>query len=343
MDFAPRNILVLNSDRLGDAALALPALRALRERFPRARITATVAASAVPLLELAGYTDKVVAVEYAVKGSHVQPFALMNLARVVQALRREKFDLVVDLHGSSQTNLLGYLSGAPQRLYARRADAALSLLANFQPPPEIEDKTKHPAQRYISVLAPLGVRGTSPILRLRTRPEDDRAVAEILRKAKVPEGAPLVGIFPGANDAGARWPLERFHELADHLERNDSVRSLVLLGPQERALTTEARRVFGSTSHILDALTLPQLASLSARLAAFASNAAAPAAIAALVGTPVVALLNSSLSKQLWLPVGTHHRIVRASQITNITVEHVYTATRAALTQERASTLFASG
>ncbi len=342
MNFVPRNILVLGSDSLRNAALALPALRALRERFPQARITATTAESAAPVLELAGYTDKILTVEYAVKRGHVQPFALVSLARVVQDLRREKFDLAIDFHGSSQTNLLGYLSGAPQRLYARQAKGALPFLANFSPPPEIEDKTKHPTQRYLKLLTSLGVRDASPSLRLRTRTEDDRHVAEILRKLKLPEGAPLVGIFPGGDEAEARWPVERFHELAERLERNDGVRTIVFLGPQERVLAAETRRAFKGASAVLDGLTLPQLASVSARLAAFVSNAAAPAAIAALVGTPVVALLNSSVSKQLWLPTGTHHRIVRASHITNITVDHAYTATRAALTQERASSLFAS-
>src|SRR3712207_8417698 len=50
--FDPRNILVINFGQLGDVVLSLPALGAVRARFPRARITVAVGRPAVEVVEL---------------------------------------------------------------------------------------------------------------------------------------------------------------------------------------------------------------------------------------------------------------------------------------------------
>src|SRR6185295_18798577 len=103
----------------------------------------------------------------------------------------------------------------------------------------------------------------------KTRPLDDATLERILVKAKADSGAPLVGLFPGAGHASRRWPLEQFASLADFLIRNDQVRVLVFLGPEEDAIVSDIRRQFPASSIILDRLTIPQLAAAQARLAAF--------------------------------------------------------------------------
>ena len=42
MAFDPRNILVIDFGQLGDVVMSLPALRAIRERFPQSQITIAV-------------------------------------------------------------------------------------------------------------------------------------------------------------------------------------------------------------------------------------------------------------------------------------------------------------
>ena len=255
-------------------------------------------------------------------------------------VRRRKFDFVIDLHSLSETNLLGFLSGARQRLYARRPTRSLDYLANFQPPPPVEDRKKHAIDRYLDVLAPLGVGEVSRVPRLPVRDEDSRAVVEILRKAKAATDAPLVGIFPGAGHPSRRWPIENFAELAWRLERNDSVRTVIFAGPEERRLVRDARSKFPPSAVVLDRLTVQQLAAAAARLSVFVSNDTGPMHIAAAVGTPVVILMQHHPMFNCYIPPGERHRVVAATAIEAITVELAYTAARAAFTTERASSLF---
>jgi ADP-heptose:LPS heptosyltransferase len=239
--------------------------------------------------------------------------------------------------------LLGFFSGAPKRLYSRRPPRSLDFLSNFQPRPPVEEdhRKRHLIDRYLDVLQPLGVSNAEREPRLRTRPRDDAAVEALLRKAKAESRTPLVGLFPGAGNPTRCWPLEKFAELADYLTRNDGVRVLLFLGPEEASMAKKIRDLFPAGTVILDKLTVPQLAAAQARLAVFISNDTGPMHIAAAVGTPVVVLLHQRAPSS-YLPLGERHRFISQRVITDIPVEEVYTVARSVLSSSRAETLFAS-
>jgi len=348
----PRNILVIDFGQLGDVILSLPALAAVRHRFPRARVTVAVGGAAAAVVEMAGVADEALSVDRVALRDGPKHLSVWQIGKLVMEVRRRKFDFCIDLHSLSETNLLGFLSGAGRRLYARRPGRSLDYLSNFKPPPPAEDRSKHAIDRYLEVLAPLGVGEVSRVPRLAVREEDGRAVEELLRKAQAGgrvrrkgaseagEGAPLVGIFPGAGHPSRRWPVERFAELAWMLERNDSVRSVIFAGPEERQLVREARPKFPPSALVLDRLTVPQLAAAAQRVSVFVSNDTGPMHIAAAVGTPVVILMQHHPMFNCYIPPGERHRVVAARTIDEIGVELAYTAARSAFTTERASSLF---
>ncbi|HEX8844801.1 MAG TPA: hypothetical protein VF791_09175, partial [Pyrinomonadaceae bacterium] len=151
MSFDPRNILVIDFGQLGDVVLSLPALRAIRERFPQARITVAVGKPGAPVIELSGYADATIVVDRVALRDGWKVLSIFRIGKLVKQVRRERFDFVIDLHSLSETNLLGFFSGAPTRLYARRPGRSLDYLANFRPKPPVEDSrpTKHAIDRYL--------------------------------------------------------------------------------------------------------------------------------------------------------------------------------------------------
>ncbi len=341
MSFDPRNILVIDLGQLGDVVLSLPALHGIRERFPKAAITVAVGKQGAGVVELSGYANSTLVVDRVLRDG-LKLVSLAYIAKLVQRVRRSRFDFVIDLHSLSETNLLGFLSGAPKRLYSRRPTRSLDFLANFHPRPplEVDHRQRHLIDRYLHVLIPLGVKDADRLPHLRTRAADDAAIEKILKQAKADVGTPLVGLLPGAGHHSRRWPLERFAELADFLSRNDHVRILVFQGPEERAFVQDIRRRFPPTTLVLDKLTIPQVAAAQARLAVFVSNDTGPMHIASAVGTPVVLLLDER-APQSYLPQGDRHQIIYSSAIDDVTVEEVYTAARIVLAGNRSATLFA--
>ena len=61
--FDPRNILVIDFGQLGDVVMSLPALRAIRERFPHAKITVAVGKPGKELLSLSSYANEILEVD----------------------------------------------------------------------------------------------------------------------------------------------------------------------------------------------------------------------------------------------------------------------------------------
>jgi ADP-heptose:LPS heptosyltransferase len=338
----PRNILVIDFGQLGDVVLSLPALAAVRSKFPRSKVTVAVGRAAGPVVELAGVADDVLAVDRVGLRDGPKVLSVFRIGKLVQEVRRRRFDFVIDLHSLSETNLLGYLSGAPRRLYARRPGRSIDYLSNFRPQPPVEDRSKHAIERYLDVLAPLGVGEVSRVPRLPAREAEGRAVEELLRKAGAGSDAPLVGMFPGAGHPSRRWPLERFAELAWAFVRNDAVRVALFAGPEERPLVRQMRAAFPPSTVVLDRLTIPQLAAAAARLSVFVSNDTGPMHVAAAVGTPVVILMQHHPMFNCYIPPGERHRVVSAPSIEEITVAQAYEAARAAFHTERAASLFSN-
>src|SRR5712691_6178063 len=186
MSFDPKQILVIDFGQLGDVVMSLPALRAIRERFPDARITVAVGKPGAEVIEMSGCADATISVDRVRLRDGFKPLSILRVFQVVKDVRGCKFDFVIDLHSFSETNLLGFLSGAPKRLYSRRPGRSLDFLANFSPAPPIEqnDPKEHLTDRYLAVLGPLGIRQPSRVPQLVSRPADDREIDRLLRKAK---------------------------------------------------------------------------------------------------------------------------------------------------------------
>ena len=342
MKFDPQNILVIDFGQLGDVVLSMPALAAVRRKFPHARITVAVGRAAGAVVELAGVADETLAVDRVALRDGPKALSIFRIGQLLKDVRRRRFDFVIDLHSLSETNLLGFISGARQRLYARRPTRSLDYLSNFRPQPPVEDRTKHAIDRYLDVLAPLGVGEVSRVPRLPVREADSRAVEELLKKAKAGADAPLVGIFPGAGHPSRCWPLERFAELAWMLVRNDSVRVVLFAGPEERPKVREMKAALPPSTVVLDRLTIPQLAAAAARLSVFISNDTGPMHIAAAVGTPVVILMAQHPMFNCYIPPGERHQVVSGRAINDISVGEAYGAARAAMATERMTSLFST-
>jgi len=340
-DFKPSNILVIDFGQLGDVVMSLPALRAIRTRFPDAQITVAVGKPGGELVKLSGYANDILEVDRVSLRDGPTLISIGRIAKFVASVRKAKFDFVIDLHSYYETNLLGFLSGAPHRLYSRRSNRSLDFLSNFKPQPAKEVETNHLIDRYLDLLKPLGIQNPPRTPTLKTNPAADFAVETLLKKEKAQSGELLVGLFPGAGHPGRIWPLEHFAELADHLVRNDRVRIVVFTGPEERSKVPEMRPQFSQGTIFFDRLTIPQLVSAQARLTIFISNDTGPVHIAAAAGTPVIVIMDRP-DPHSFTPIGDHHRLIFGQSVRNISVAQVYKAAHEVLAMNRTEKLISS-
>src|SRR5437763_835600 len=104
-------ILLVRLRQIGDVVFTTPAIRALRERFPDARLTYVVEPAAAPVVAHNPHLDDVVVAPRA--GGLRGVAADLKLG---VRLRAECYDLAIDFHGGPRASLLTWLSGARERL-----------------------------------------------------------------------------------------------------------------------------------------------------------------------------------------------------------------------------------
>src|SRR5215471_1118948 len=121
----PHRILVLHFGQLGDVVLSLPALAALRARFPGADISVMTGTAAAQVVALSGLASRVIPVDRVALRDGPTLQSLRRIAKLVREVRSERYELVIDLHSLRETNLLGFFSGAPVRLFAKRGGRSL--------------------------------------------------------------------------------------------------------------------------------------------------------------------------------------------------------------------------
>jgi ADP-heptose:LPS heptosyltransferase len=318
-DLSFKNILVIHFGQLGDVVLGLPALCAIRDRFSGARITLLVGKSAAEVTALAAIADDQIVVDRVMLRDGNKVRSVGNILSLVGEVRRRKFDLVIDLHSLSETNLLGFLAGIKVRLYANRESRSLDSLGNFKPKPPREDKSKHAAERYLEVLRPLGINDSALSFTFQPHASDlDLVNARFFSES----GERFVGLFPGAGHPSRCWNIDNFATLAARLA-DDGFRPVVLLGPEEARLKQTVVDTFPRNTIVVDGLTIPQFIAAASRLVVFVTNDTGPMHLAACAGVAIVLLLDER-APTAYLPLTERLAVVRNRTIDLISVDDVY-------------------
>lgn len=329
MSFNPENILIINFGQLGDVILSLPALSAVRSKFPRAKITALIGKASAELVELSNLVDEKIAVDRVKLRDSAKMWSLKEILKIAAEIRRRRFDFIIDLHSLSETNLLGYFSGAKHRLYINRESRSLDFLGNFAPKPPLEDKSKHATDRYLDALKPLGIEGAERFVQITPKAADIEKIGRFWQN-KVATDRKLVGIFPGAGHPSRRWKLSNFADAAARLIRENKSQPIVFLGPEEVDMRSEIESTFPAETFIVDKLTIPQLAAAMSRLDVLISNDTGAMHVGALVGAPIVLLIDYR-APTTYLPLTQKICIPGKCALEEITVEAVTRAASAFL------------
>lgn len=314
--------------------MGLPALRAVRERFPDAKITAMIGRSGADIVGITNFADETIIVDRVALLRGKKIWAISEILKIMRDARRRKFDFVIDIHSLYETNLLGFLSGAKTRLYANRENRSLDFLSNFEPKPPPEDKRLHLTKHYLRVLEPLEIFDAPEFVEIRPRPDDLQKVARLLPPKD--EKTKFVGLFPGAGHLSRRWDLKNFAETARALSAEKAVQPIVFLGPEEKKLRGEIEKKFPPNALILDGLTLPEFMAALSKTDILISNDTSAVHIGAIAGTSVVLVMDER-APTTYLPLTEKLIVVNTAKIYDIATTDVLAAARRFLNQKTAS------
>jgi len=304
LDCSVKKILVRAPNWIGDAVMCLPALGALKAKYPGSEISVLTRARAVPVFERNPAVSELIV--YDDKSEHR---GLKGRLRLSAELKEKGFGLAVLFQNAFDAAFISYISRIPERAgYAR--DLRTQLLT-VKVPVTDEIKKKHQVYYYLNIIEALG--GGAPKVeapRIYLSGAEEEWAEGFLEKNGL-TGARLLGISPGASYGPAkRWPEASFSELIDGFSASDGTVGIIFGGPEDRD-TAKLVSEGTSTRHLnlAGSITLRQFMALLKRTGLFVTNDSGPMHIAAALGVPTVAIFGST-DPVLTGPFGGLSRVV---------------------------------
>jgi ADP-heptose:LPS heptosyltransferase len=296
--------MVLDLGFLGDTVHLLPALWMVRQAYPQAELHVAVSSQITSFMECTPWVDKVWG--YMRYPRHA---TLRENFEFVAALRREKFDVLINLNGSDRSSWLTFFSGARERLGR--------MPANGGPPFWKQRFTAHVSHpvggepvylQRCRCLAKAGFPFTPPEFHVEIKPAHLQA-AGISRE----ETGSYFHLSPFTTDDRKELRPEQLIELIRALATRWPEKKLVLsCAPNERerkkmdsllqSMPRKPWRVFAG------GLNLMQLAAVIRHSAAHLCGDTGTLHMALMTGTPAVSWFRPNPGSEAWIPVGERYR-----------------------------------
>jgi heptosyltransferase II len=273
-------ILIRATNWVGDAIMALPALRAVRTRFPEAEITILARPYVAAIYRNQQVCNNTMFVE--------------KTRDIVGELRAQKFDVALLLQNAFEAAWIAWRAGIPERIGFAR-DGRTILLTKAVPLPKPGEIPVHEQYYYLELIRRAGWLDSLPgesFIRLNIPAENRERAAEFLLSAGAKPGSMRIAIGAGASYGSAKcWPPGRFAELVNRLQAQAQA-DVILFGTSTEAAVSSA--IAAGMNHPPIDLTgktaIDELPALLSQCHLFIGNDSGAMHVAAAVGLPVVAV-----------------------------------------------------
>jgi ADP-heptose:LPS heptosyltransferase len=302
---APRRIICLRLERIGDLLMIVPALARLRACFPAASVDLVVGGWNREIAEALPGIDRVETLDARWLSRNGGGRGVASLMRDAARWRSRGYDLAINFEPDIRGNLIvaaigaswtaGFVSGGGGALL----DTALDY--------DVRVHTTDNACALVGAIAPGATPGAGAALRIPEAHRDE--AARLLSRF---DGARTIGIHVSGGRAIKQWPEPRFRDVAERLVR-DRDAAIVLTGaPGDRSQIDVVRTALPA-ARVLDlsgGVSLLTVAAVLERLDVFVTGDTGPMHLAHAVGTPTVAIFGPS-DPVRYAPRGLRDRVVR--------------------------------
>jgi len=295
----PKRIVVVLPSWVGDAVMATPTLRAIRELFPEAKISHLMRRHLKPLMMGTPAADRLL----TYRTGKTNKKAGRGMFDLAARLRAGRFDLAILLPNSFKTALFCKMAKIPRVLGYDRDGRGFLLTDRLLPRKEKGKFIPSPIiKAYLGLAQYLGSRQTDLTMRLWVTESDQRRASQVLQRCGLEAAidhpgksghGPLILLNPGANFGAAKiWLPEYFAELGDRLTEELGATILLSSAPKERQIVDAILKYVKHRPIDLAAngMTLGALKEIVRRCDLMITNDTGPRHIAAAMDTPVVTI-----------------------------------------------------
>jgi ADP-heptose:LPS heptosyltransferase len=299
-----RKVMVLDLGFLGDTVHLLPALWMVRQAYPGAELHVAVAAHVTTLMDCVPWVNRVWG--YMRFPRHA---TLRENLEMICRLRREKFDVLINLNGSDRSSWLTLFSGAGERLGRMPRDGGPPFWRRmFTEAVQHHSHSEPVCLQKCRCLEKAGFPFTRPEFHVQIDPIHLQAAG-----ITAADAGTYFHLSPFTTANNKELPPEQLGELIRELEKLFPEKRWVISGaPTERerqkmeslltGLRSKPWRVFAGE------LNLVQLAAVIQHSALHLSGDTGTLHLALMAGVPAVSWFRPSPGIQAWAPAGGKYR-----------------------------------
>lgn len=282
-------ILIRATNWVGDAIVSLPALRAVRCRYPNASIAILARPYVADIYRSQAVADTLI--PYDTSGAYR---GIRGRERMAAELRAQKFDVALLLQNAFDAAWLAWRVGIPERIgYAR--DGRSLLLTKAVPVPKASEIPAHEQFYYLELLRRAGwldrVEGETFVALRVDDASTQEAERTLVEAGARPDGV-RIAIGAGASYGSAKcWPPERFAVVANQMAEQSGAEIILFGTSGEAAVSAAISAVLRRPAiDLTGKTTIAELPALLSRCHLFIGNDSGAMHVAAAVGLPVVAI-----------------------------------------------------
>lgn len=310
-----KRILLIRTDRLGEFILTLPAIEAVREKFPKSHIA----------LMLKPYNREIVennpGINEFIEYEDAAFEGFLGTLRLIKEIKKRNFDLAIIFNPKRKFNIASFFAGISLRV---GYDRKWGFLLNKKIKDLKYSGAKHEVEYNFDLIRLVGI-----IQQKKVSPASLFLGAQALNFA-FPQGnsTNFVAVHPWASNSLKEWPRVSFLTLIRRLidELNLHV---VIIGGEETQIQAEnfKEELKREVINLAGKTSLKELAAVLKNMRVLVTNDSGPMHLAAMVNTPVVALFRKSppgVSAKRWGPLGKDNIVIENDSLDKISPDEVF-------------------
>lgn len=296
-----KKILLIRLGNLGDAILSIPMIRELNRNFPKSKIFMLTSPKTIGVYANVSYIDRLITIN----------LNLSNLYNQLKILRKENFDLVIDMENYSRVTALFTYFLKPK--FSIGFDSKRQHRASlFDVAAKYDNGDKHEVDCFLDLIKPLNIKIKNKELEFNVKA--DKYVDKLLKQSKISKKDLKIIVHPSNNKDWniKRWPEERFASLISQLIKKYNAKIILIGTNEDKEIINKVKDL--SKSSITDfsgKLNIPQLAYLIKKSDLYIGNNTGPMHLAVAVNTPTIGIHGPDNAEK-WGPYGKKHFAIKS-------------------------------